>query len=53
LLTMEGEQAKEAGDISALGTFLSGASSVGAKFAPFLPKESPAFNPGTSGGAIY
>jgi len=33
LLTSEATQAKTAGDISALGTFLSGASSVGGKYA--------------------
>jgi hypothetical protein len=33
LLQMEGSQAAEAGDIGALGTFLSGASSVGSKYA--------------------
>jgi hypothetical protein len=35
LLTTEAQQFKEAGDVSALGTFLSGASSVGGKFASF------------------
>lgn len=34
LLEAESKQAGTAGDISALGTFLSGASSVGSKFAP-------------------
>jgi hypothetical protein len=53
LLESEAKQAREAGDLSALGTFLSGASSVGAKYAPLQSGNSPAFNPGTSGGAIY
>jgi membrane protein involved in colicin uptake len=52
LLEMQASQAQSAGDISALGTFLSGASSVGAKFAPLQP-QAPNFNPNTSGGAIY
>jgi hypothetical protein len=53
LLESEAKQAREAGDLSALGTFLSGASSVGAKYAPLQSGNTPAFNPGTSGGAIY
>jgi len=45
LLESEAKQAREAGDLSALGTFLSGASSVGAKYAPLQSGNSPAFNP--------
>lgn len=41
LLEQEASQAGEAGDISALGTFLSGASSVGSKYAPLQPQPQP------------
>ncbi len=44
-------QAQTAGDIGALGTFLTGASSVSSKFAPM--QGSPSFNPNSSAGAIY
>lgn len=49
LLQSEASQAKTAGDISALGTFLSGASSVGAKYAPL---QLGANSPGTSGFSV-
>jgi hypothetical protein len=41
LLEMEASQAKQAGDISALGTFLTGASSVAAKWYPMQGGFSP------------
>jgi hypothetical protein len=52
LLSAEAKQAGTAGDISALGTFLSSASSVGSKYAS-MQTGSPSFNPGSSSGAIY
>jgi hypothetical protein len=52
LLQAEAKQAGTAGDISALGTFLTTASSVGSKWAS-MQNPSPTFNPDTSSGAIY
>ena len=55
LLEMEASSAKTAGDISALGTFLTGASSVGGKYAALQLGSGGGSNFGAAGsaGAIY